>query len=112
MARSNSKISKAQKAELKAFKRKNPDAVFFSDPDTRVTLLIVPTGTGLVQVFSSVCSEEETRFRRKVGEYHAMMRYESSDSGLILPEPISFGDLADSIFLGLPDSPLSDTSLD
>ena len=69
---SNSKISKAQKAELKQFKRLNPDVAFAQFG--HVTVLVNRTGVDMGEFTTSVASMDEQKLRRKVGEYHAMVR--------------------------------------
>ena len=52
---------------------KFPDAEEFSYPFTGITVVIIPefTGSEMVRVAVSTCSENEQEFRRKVGLYHA-----------------------------------------
>ena len=80
MNASNSKLSKFQKQELKAFKAANPTAIFTSFPNG-VTLLTVANISYSGGRFSvSIASQDEKRLRRKVGEFHAAMRFESGES--------------------------------
>ena len=71
---SNSKISKSQKAELKEFKQQNPDVAFAQFGHT--TVLVNRTGATMGEFTASVASRDEQKLRRKVGEYHAMSRFQ------------------------------------
>jgi hypothetical protein len=84
MLASNSKLCAHAKIMRKEMIRNLPrDATFAHDEKT--TFLSVPDGK-VTRVFSSVMSDDEIKFRRKVGEYHALLRfYRDADGGLILP---------------------------
>lgn len=66
---SNSKLTDAQKQELRDFKDNYPSVEFVNDG--RVTLAIDWDNSMLGY---SAVSPTEKKFRRKVGEYHAMLR--------------------------------------
>lgn len=71
---SNSKLDFFEKCDLKAFKKNHPDVQFFSFPEKGVTVAIMPTGPSMGVFSLSIASASERKFRRKVGEYHAMVR--------------------------------------
>ena len=71
---SNSKLSKSQKAELKQFKQQNPDIAFAEFGF--VTVLVNRTGATMGEFTTAVASLDEQKLRRKVGEYHAMVRFQ------------------------------------
>lgn len=73
---SNTKLSHGDKFLLKEFKRDNPGAAFATSEDGRVTILVVPHPSLNMGHFTiSVASENEEKFRRKVGEFEALRRY-------------------------------------
>lgn len=70
---SNTKLTKAQKAELREFKLNYmTDNMAFATCGP-VTVLVQVTGN-VVHFATSVSSPDEVKFRRKVGEYCAMER--------------------------------------
>ena len=69
---SNSKISKAQKANLKQFKRMNPKVAFAQYG--WATVLVSQTGVNMGEFTTAIASRDEQKVRRKVGEYYAMER--------------------------------------
>jgi hypothetical protein len=71
---SNSKLTPAQKSGLKGFKENQPNVKFFSFPGMGVTVAIMRTSPSMGVFSVSIASDSERKFRRKVGEYHAMMR--------------------------------------
>ena len=81
---SNSKLTPAQKAERKEMLANLPRGSTIGNDGERFTVLCVPDGA-VTRVFSSVMGDDETKFRRKVGEYHALLRYRNGDGGMILP---------------------------
>jgi hypothetical protein len=83
---SNSKLSTYEKSDLKEYKKNNPQVRFFSFPDLRVTVAIIPTGPSMGVFSLSIASDSERKFRRKVGEYYAMVRV--SDSQVL---PVKLG---------------------
>jgi hypothetical protein len=101
MKTSNTKLTKAQKQELKEFKKLNPSYIFTHHPSEGLTLLFVPENTAKVRVHSALCSPDEQKYRRKVGEYTAMNRMDW-EGGLLLPQPFNVQELADSIAQELP----------
>lgn len=80
---SNSKLSSVQKINRKDWLAELPDGSTFAT-DGELTFLAVPDGS-VTRVFSSVASSDEVKYRRKVGEYHALSRRDCGDSGLMLP---------------------------
>jgi len=72
---SNSKLDAIQKADRKAMR-----AQFIRDGGVivrveGVTVTLIRSGQSMGQFSVSVCSEDEKKDRRKVGEYHALNRF-------------------------------------
>ena len=62
-----------------------PDDATFATDGTTIVILAVPGGS-VTHVFSSVASGDEQKFRRKVGEFHALNRYmDDPGAGMLLP---------------------------
>lgn len=62
-----------------------PRAATFANNLSNTIILAVPEGN-VTRIFSAVSSPDEAKFRRKVGEYHAMTRfYDNVAAGMILP---------------------------
>lgn len=81
---SNSKLTPAQKADRKDMIAALPDGSSMSLSLTGVTFLVVPFGA-VDRVYTSVASPDEVKIRRKVGEYHALMRWAQGQDGFALP---------------------------
>lgn len=81
MNASNTKLTKAQKQALKKFKKNNPNVEFFSFPVSYSTVAIQEEfpGSKMWKVSVSYASQNERKFRVKVGEYHAMERMKYSE---------------------------------
>jgi hypothetical protein len=78
---SNTKLTRAQKNELKAFKAIMPKNMAFGTGFGITVLLEVDTS--VVRFASSVASMEELKWRRKVGEYNAMQRWQDQQTAII-----------------------------
>lgn len=87
---SNSKLLSYQKAERKDMlsQLNTDDGYILQDPETGVTMVIVPEfpGSRMVRVSFSFMSADETKFRRKVGEYWALRRMFWTGESVIVPE--------------------------
>ena len=81
---SNSKLTKVQKQSRKDKLGWLPTGSTLANDDLCLTVLCVPAGN-VTRVFSSVCSDDEAKFRRKVGEYHVLSRFFDEEPGMILP---------------------------
>ena len=82
---SNSKLSAMQKDERKEMLCNLPRDATFATNEGDITILAVPDGS-VTRIFSAVMSTDETKFRRKVGEYNALMRFfNDASGGMILP---------------------------
>lgn len=81
---SNSKLSKIQKAERKRMISALPAGATMALSDAGVTFLVVPMGA-VDRVYTSVASPDETKVRRKVGEYCALVRWNTGADGFALP---------------------------
>lgn len=97
MSQSNSKISKVQKAELRAFKNTtyNPGE-FHIVPYAGIVILTAPEfpGSKMSNVAVSIMSKDEKKFRAKVGEYHAMQKYVRGEFIKLPIEPYRYYDFA------------------
>jgi hypothetical protein len=71
---SNSKLTKTQKAWLKATKASNPNIFFVYSELSGATLCVRPTVGDMGVFTTSIAAPDEVRVRRKVGEYHALQR--------------------------------------
>lgn len=82
----NSKLTKEQKAERKEMLDALPRGSEMTLTPCGVTVLIVPNGsTNLMS--TAVASIDEIKQRRKVGQYHALLRY---FDGIAIPMPTEF----------------------
>lgn len=75
MNKSNSKLTPQQKQTLLSMRRD-----FVREGGTLaslapMTVACMPTGTNTAEISTAIASPNEKKFRRKVGEYHALMRY-------------------------------------
>ena len=71
---SNSKLSSEQKQELRTMRNYLSDFSVFHFPNMRVTVVIRERGESMGDFGVSICSNSELKFRKKVGEYHALSR--------------------------------------
>jgi hypothetical protein len=78
---SNTKLTRAQKDELKEFKAIMPKNMAFATVG-RLTVL-VEVDSNVVRFASAVASLDEVKVRRKVGEYCAMQRWETGQRALV-----------------------------
>ena len=69
---SNTKLDKFEKDTLKAMKLDYPEVCFATDY-VNLVCAFYPVGTNVRFAFA-IASKDETKFRRKVGEYLAMQR--------------------------------------
>lgn len=83
---SNSKLTPEQKADRKAWLAALPRGSEMSLTPDGVTVLIVPNGA-TNRMVTAICSPDEVKTRRKVGQYHALVRH---FDGLAIPVPASF----------------------
>ncbi len=85
---SNSKLTASQKSIRKNMKvwLKEQGGSLHSFPSYGVTMVYVPAFEGARGAFMSVsmASNDEQKFRRKVGEYHALIKWEG---GEVVPVP-------------------------
>jgi len=83
---SNSKLTRDQKAARKEMREEllQQGGSIVSSEFARMTVVTFPQGN-VTAVYSSVASPDEIKFRRKVGEYHALMRCDSCNPAFILP---------------------------
>lgn len=104
MANSNSKLDTFDKQDRKRMLEefKGLDGTLHSFPQYGVTIGIVPnakegdTPSKTAMMYTSIASNEEKKFRRKVGEFHALNRWELGQ-GTIIPNPDYPGSFAEEI---------------
>lgn len=97
---SNSKLTADQKAELAEFKALNPNVVFVDNEDfagDQVTTIGYTDDGKIVRFATSIMSDGEQKFRRKVGQYNVAFRI-AADNTAILPSFIFTEFLADNGF--------------
>lgn len=70
--KSNSKLSKEQKIDLAQFKKANKNVHFYCFERVTIAIEVLRSGNG--RIAWSIASLSEIKFRRKVGEYHAVLR--------------------------------------
>lgn len=78
---SNTKLTRAQKDELKAFKAIMPKNMAFATVG-RITVL-AEVDTNVIRFASAVASPDELKIRPKVGEYCAMQRWQYNQTALM-----------------------------
>lgn len=74
---SNTKLTKAQKTELKALKRALPNVRFAHMG--RTTVAFKHTGD-LVEFATAICAPNEKKYRTKVGEMYALNRFDFGET--------------------------------
>jgi hypothetical protein len=86
---SNSKLEKFQKVNRKVMLAGMRDAGGTIATVGRFTVAIMPEfpGSSMARMSVSFASENETKLRRKVGEYHALARLYKMQS---VPVPVNF----------------------
>lgn len=102
---SNSKLTSYQKAELAEFKALNPDVVFVDNVDfasDQITTIGYTDDGKIVRFATSIMSDGEQKFRRKVGQYNVAFRIEA-DNIAILPSYIFTAFLAANGFVSKAD---------
>lgn len=76
---SNTKLTQEQEFARKEMLLDLPAGSVMARTEGGHTILVVPRGN-TVQVSTSICSEDENKWRRKVGEYHALNRWYNGES--------------------------------
>lgn len=79
---SNSKLTPEQKTFRKELMAQLPAGSQFAVSESGATYLTVPDGQ-FNMLTSAFMSPDETKFRRKVGEYHALMRWAEGFTALV-----------------------------
>lgn len=87
---SNTKLSPIEKQDLRDFKAEMPKNMAFGQSG-RVTVLAQITGN-VVRFSTSVASPDEKKFRHKVGQYHAAMRWHNDEISVAPTPPKFYGD--------------------
>lgn len=78
---SNTKLSKAEKATLKDFKANMPKNMAFGF--CVETTVLVEVNKNVVRFSTSVAGPDEVKIRRKVGQYHAMLRWGNGETAIM-----------------------------
>jgi len=85
---SNTKLTADSKQYLKEFKKNNSDIRFFNNGIVTIAYTPEFTGSKMARVAISIMSDNEKKFRAKVGEYNALTNLES---GIYITVPCNFG---------------------
>lgn len=94
---SNSKLTIEQKAMRKTLLEMLPAGSMLAMSETGVTFLTIPKGS-VNEVYSATASPDEQKFRRKVGEYHALARWDDANPGtVVVPAFMDAAFLADAV---------------
>ena len=90
---SNSKLNPVQRISRKNFldRLKEKGGQIFNN-GVNMVVIILPMGH-TARVSTSVMSPTESKFRRKVGEYHALVRL-CKDECIVIPNPEYISDFA------------------
>lgn len=72
---SDSKLNLLQKQFRKQMKQDNPKIELHSFPEFNCVVGIRRTSETVAEFAISICAAGETKFRRKVGEYHVLSRF-------------------------------------
>lgn len=70
---SNTKVTRDEKLAVKLFKQTHPQCKFYHFED--MTILMVPRDSVFL-AFSAVLGEDEKKYRKSVGEYYCLRRYD------------------------------------
>lgn len=102
MNTSNTKLTKSQKIVRKFLMEalQGQNGEIFSFPENNCTIVIVPefTNSNMVRVSVSYSSDNEQKFRAKVGEYYALEKMFDTCEYIKLPNKhYGFLDIADTI---------------
>ena len=102
---SNSKLTPYQKAELADFKDLNPGVVFVDNvgfASNQITTIGYIDDGKIVHFATSIMSDGEQKFRRKVGQYNVAFRIKDGNTA-ILPSFIFTAFLEDNGFMSKAD---------
>ena len=80
MATSNTKLDSYEKEQLGFMKMRNPGVTIVNNGQTTVVFQLKGN---TVQFATAVAAPEEKKFRRKVGEYNALNRYENGQYAVV-----------------------------
>lgn len=80
------KLTKQQKHYLKEMKATMPNVSLHSFPGMGVTVGIQRTGDRMGRFAVSIASTDETKFRRKVGEFNVLERFDYGNT-----QPVAIG---------------------
>jgi len=86
MAKTDTKLTRDQKEQLKAFKRCMGESFAFAACGA-VTLLVHSEGPNTVRVSTAVCAADESKNRPKVGEWLCMTRMMNGGTSVVVPFP-------------------------
>ena len=95
---SNTKLAADQKSDRKnLLSRLSYNSVMATSMCGRVTVLLVPNDTmgGFSVLYTAYASENEEKYRRKVGEYVVLCRWYDGDFGTIVPANVDAQNMAD-----------------
>ena len=83
---SNTKLTAEQKAERKEMLAwAEEDGLHFMYDESSGTTMLVKEHENTCHVWTAVCSHDEQKYRRKVGEYYALLRWAYGQDGSVFP---------------------------
>ena len=102
MNTSNTKLTKEQKTMRKFFLEalQEQNGEIFSFPENNCTIVVIPefTNSNMLRVSVSYSSDNEQKFRRKVGEYYALEKMFGNSEYIKLPiKHYAYFEVADNI---------------
>lgn len=77
---SNSKLTPAEKAILKAYRKEQAGTAVYRNSTTTI---VARFNSQLVRFATSVRSPDEQKNRNKVGEYHARIRFDNGEVSIL-----------------------------
>jgi hypothetical protein len=87
---SNSKLTQGQKSGLQALARSLPHVTIEHFPASRMTIAYENSNIGnCVEFAVAVCSPSELKYRKKVGAWHALNRFDFGETSKLPKEVFS-----------------------
>lgn len=83
MLASNSKLTPAEKLILKDYREEQANTVVYRNSTTTIVVRFNRLNSQLVRFSTSVQSPDEQKFRNKVGEYHARVRFDNGEVSIL-----------------------------
>lgn len=88
---SNTKLTPEQKIERKEMLAwAEEDGLHFMYDEHRGLTMLIREYENTCHVWTAVCSPDEQKYRRKVGEYYALLRWAYGQDGAVFPTGFFF----------------------